>query len=433
VPKTRLGLACFAAGSVLIGATGACASGFGASEISVKGMGRANSGEVADGGVESLWWNPASIARSGREVSLGLQYRNYDTHFTDTGSTVTRPIPPAGLTTPTGGASRVGDGGKDLVAPYAAAAMPIGERFAVGLSVSRPFLLQTEFGADSWTRYDTVRSQIAITDIQLTGAMQATDWLDLGVGIDAAYNDAYLDQAYPNLNPTAPDGLSHLEGDGWAYGWTVGAHARFDRLSVGVSYRSSIDHKLDGKLQVSGLQAPLDTANFSAPSTASFSTPWTATLGVRWAATPASTLNAQVVRSGWSKYDAIDVAFAGQGVAVLQNFKDTTAVAVGVDHELNSIWTLRAGVQFDPTPTPDDLREPGIFDADRWIYAAGASVKLDSDVTLHGALSYTDLTKTAMFDNDVFYGGTAAQTTARTRGTFSGHGLSAALGVNWRF
>lgn len=433
VCKVRTYVGGLLAGALLASAGSACAGGFGVSEISVKGMGRANSGEVADGGVESLWWNPAAIARSGRELSLGGHDRNYDTDFVDQGSTITRPIPPAGLTTPVGGASSVGDGGGHFTAPYLAGAMPIGDRFALGMSLTRPYLLRTELGAGSWARYDTIRSKIAVTDLQLTAAVQATDWLDIGLGVNAQYNDAFLDQAYPNLNPAAPDGLSHLAGDGWAYGWTLGAQARFESLAFGLSYRSTVEHELDGQLKLSGLLAPLDGANFAAPATASFTLPWSLTAGVRWAATPGTTLNAQVVRTGWSQYDAIDVAFAGQTVAVLQNFKDTTAVSVGIDHELTPVWTVRAGVQFDPTPTPDNLREPGVFDADRTIYALGASLAVSESVTVHGAFSYTAFSEAPLFDNDVFYGGTPAQVLARSRGTFDGGGASAGLGVNWKF
>ena len=92
--------------------------------------------------------------------------------------------------------------------------MPIGDRFALGLSVAKLFRLKTELGAGSWSRYDTIRSQIEVTDVQLTGAWQATDWLDLGLGVSAQYNDAYLDQAWPNLAAGAPDAVSKLKADG---------------------------------------------------------------------------------------------------------------------------------------------------------------------------------------------------------------------------
>src|SRR3954471_14515599 len=46
---------------VLTAGSPAAAAGFYLQEQSVRGWGRANSGEVADQGPASLWWNPASI------------------------------------------------------------------------------------------------------------------------------------------------------------------------------------------------------------------------------------------------------------------------------------------------------------------------------------------------------------------------------------
>jgi long-chain fatty acid transport protein len=417
----------------MMAAQPAVASSFAVTGVTPEGLGRANSGEVADTGAGALWWNPASIARSGREVSVGVSHRRQSNTLADAGTVITRPIPPAGLTTPVGGRSSLSDVAEDFTAPYIAAVLPLGDRFAVGLSYARPFHIENELGADAWSRYDTIRNQIAITDLQLTGSVQVTDWLDVGLGISAQYNDSYLDQALPNLNPTAPDGLSRLAGDGWNFGWTLGAQAHLDAVSVGLSYRSAVEQEIEGQLSFSGVLAPLNTANFTAPATTTFSTRSTLTAGVRWAATPQLTLNAQLVRSGWDVYDEITVQFGGQAATIAQRFKNTTSVAVGADYALNETWTVRAGAQFDPTPTPADLREPGVFDSDRWVYAVGASAKLATGATVHGALSFTKFEDSHLTENDVFYGGTPAQTVANVRGRFEGREFTAAIGIDWKF
>lgn len=430
--KARGPIASVLAGAMYATAGEAMAGGFGVNEISVEGLGRANAGEVTDTGASALWWNPASIAGSGREISVGLHRRDHSTDFRDNGSTITYPVPPAGLTVPVGGASNVSDGSEDLTALTGAIALPLGDRFAVGLSVTKPFRLKTELGANSWSRYDTIRSQIEITDVQLTGAIQATDWLDLGVGVSGQYNDAYLDQAWPNLAAGAPDAISRLKADGWAYGWTVGAQATFETVTFGASYRSKIEHELDGSLAVSGLLAPLDAFNFTAPATAKFTMPWQLTLGARFAVTPQLSLNGQLERVGWGEYDVITVDF-GQTAVIPQNFDDVTSFALGVDYVVNDAWTVRAGFRNDPTPTPDTLREPGVWDADAKIYAVGASFFPHEQVTLHGALAYTDFEDEVLIDNDTFYGGSPAETIARSRGVFSGHGVSASVGLDWKF
>ena len=77
--------------------------------------------------------------------------------------------------------------------------MPIGDRFAVGLSLASPFDLVTKYTANSFARYDALKSRLDTADIQLTGAAKAPSWLDLGVGVDAVYTSARLTQASPNL------------------------------------------------------------------------------------------------------------------------------------------------------------------------------------------------------------------------------------------
>ncbi|MCR5878614.1 OmpP1/FadL family transporter [Phenylobacterium sp. J367] len=422
-----------AAAALLAVAGQASANGIGVTEVSTEGLGRANSGEVADTGASALFWNPAAIARGGRGATLGVHHRNDDTEFSNTSTTITRPIPPAGLTLPVGGRSPVDEVSQDFTAPHFAVAVPFGDRFAVGLSVHKPIRLKTDFGADSWARYDTIRSKIETTEIQTAAAIQATEWLDLGVGFTANYTDAYYDQASPNLNPTAPDGLQALAGDGWNYGFTLGAQAHLERVTLGVAYRSKVKHELDGSITLSGLQAPLDTANFTAEADTNFTTRSTVTVGARFALTDATTLNGQVVWSGWDVYDTIDVAFAGMTASIPQGFKNTTSVAVGVDHDLNTMWTIRGGVQFDPTPTHDDLREPGVFDSDRWVFAAGASARLQPALTLNGAVAYTRFDDAPLVDFDVFYAGTPAQTTVPTRGAFKGDAFTASMSLDWQF
>jgi long-chain fatty acid transport protein len=411
----------------------ASAGSYAVDAISARGLGRANSGEVADTGAESLFWNPAGIARAPRELMVGGDWTDVSETIQDNGSTITRPIAPGGFTTPVGGTQNISKGYQSYGAPVGAISLPIGDTFAVGLSVDQPFRLKGDFGVNGFSRYDTIRNSIDTTDVQLTAAAKATDWLDLGAGVIAQHMKASLDSASPNLSPVAPDALRSLAGSSWNYGWTVGAQARVSTVTVGVSYSSAIRQHLSGALKLSGLQAPLDAANFQAPARTTFSTPWSVALGARWAVTPQLTLDGQIVRSGWSEYDAITVGFAGQTATIPQNYKDTTSVALGVDFALSDTYSLRSGIRFDPTPTPDNLREPGAADSDRWVYAVGASARLGGGATLEAGVAYSDFQRSKIFDDLTFYGGTPAQTSASLRGSFSGHALVSSLALTWRF
>src|SRR5690349_10816262 len=117
---------CLAGAAVSALACPAAAAGFYLQEQSVRGAGRAYSGEVADTGVASLWWNPAAIARSPRQAYLGAHAVLVDADVNSTGSTITYP---GGTTLPVGGEPRAFKPIQDGVVPNFAIATPIGDRF----------------------------------------------------------------------------------------------------------------------------------------------------------------------------------------------------------------------------------------------------------------------------------------------------------------
>ena len=411
----------------------AAAGGFFVEDHSVKGAGRAFSGEVADRGADSVWWNPAAIARSGPEASVGVHHRWISSEANDTGSNITRPIPPAGLTLPVGGTANVDDPMQDITTPNGSIVVPLGDRLSVGLSATRPFHFESDYGAGSWARYNTIEASIQTTDLQATAAYQLTPWLDVGAGVSAQYTEAHLRSNYPNISPFDPDATSELNGDGWNYGWTVGAQMDVDRLTLGASYRSAVEQELDAAVRVAGLTGPLAVANVDTNGQATFTTPWIAVIGARFRATERLTANIQVSRFGWSEYDAVTVSFTGGGVTIPQRFQDTTTYAVGADYELSPMITLRGGIQFDETPTRNDLREAGVVDSDRVRVGVGASWAVSPNMTFDAALSHTRYDENEIFEDYVFYPGTGADTTARLRGSFEASSNTASVGLRWRF
>src|SRR5688572_18568867 len=79
-------------------ATSAHAQAFYLQEQSVRGQGRAFSGEAADTGVDSLWWNPASIGgMQGGEASVRASLIVPDGDVVDNGTRIVRPGQPPAL------------------------------------------------------------------------------------------------------------------------------------------------------------------------------------------------------------------------------------------------------------------------------------------------------------------------------------------------
>lgn len=425
----------------------AMAGSFYVQEQSTRGQGRANAGVGADKGVQSLWWNPAAIAGTQREVYTGMHGLILDSSVDNRGSTLTYNVPVAGVgvvsrTYPVNGDPHVHDVVESGIVPNFAISTPIGDRFNVGLAVQAPYNFTTKYLPDDFARYDALTSELRSANVSLVAAMTVTDWLDIGVGFDAQYAKATLSSALPNapipavLSPAyvvspSTDGRNQLEGDGWNYGWNAGAQMHFGKLDLGLSYRSEIKHELDGTVNISGLTGVLAGANVSADGTAKFTTPWYATVSARYAVNDRLTLNAQVNQIGWSKFDAIRVNYGATGAStIVQDYDDVTTGAVGFDYKIDPTMTFRAGVGYDPTPTPDDHRTARIPDGDRWLYAAGLSKTMGS-MTFDGAVTYIDIDTAAINDTRDVYGN--GLVVSNLRGEAKGNGVGFSLGATWNF
>jgi long-chain fatty acid transport protein len=422
-----LALASIAAISV---AAEAHAAGFYLQEQSVRGTGRAYSGEAADQGVESLWWNPAAIARSGRELYVGANGIFVEGQVTDHGSTVT---PPLGSPTPVGGEPRAFNPITPGFLPNFAIATPIGDRFAVGLSLTAPFSFTTQYQPNAWTRYDALTSTLRTIDAQVTGAMRVTDWLDVGASIDTEFSQARLSNAVPNFFG-GPDGVQSLRGEGWSVGWSVGAQGHFDKLTLGASYRSKMDHTLGGKATFSGLLAPFPASlNASQSANATFTTPWIAAFGGRYALTDKLTLNGQVQRIGWGGFKTINVTTPLGPQVFDENYHDTTAGGVGLDYAVNPKLTLRTGVQYDPTPTPEVGRTARVPDGDRWLFGAGATLSPTQNLKLDAAFLYIKFKDSQINSTPTFFDGTLAASGSHLLGEVQASGYVLSLGMRSAF
>lgn len=424
-----------AALALMLGWAGAAqAGGFYLQEQSVRAVGRAFSGEVADTGAASLWWNPAAIAGtthiSGALGAAAIMPRG---RVVDTGTLIVRPGPtPA----PVGGDPSIRNPIDSGIAPSGAVAVPITDRIALGLALTSPYSFTTNYPADSWTRYSADRTKLRTIDIQPGIAVAVADWLRVGAALNIEHADATLSNALPNLAPPFADGEETLKGKGWDMGWSAGVQAHGGRFTLGASYKSSIRHTLKGTVEVAGLTAPLAAQNFSARTRARFRTPWQAMVGLRFAATPRLTLDAQVVRTGWKKFDAIRLG-APIDQAVPENYRNTWSYAVGADYALTPQWTVRAGVQHDQTPTRTSAQGQGARDArvpdsNRWNFAAGASWQVTPAIAIDAAASYVDFKNAAINRPTGFYLGTPAQTLVSTSGELRGaHAVVLALGARF--
>lgn len=399
---------------MMIGAVPATAGGFYLQDQSTKASGRAFSGEVADQGAESIWWNPAAIGGlvggSGAISATAILPR---ADATNVGTIIVRPgQAPAAV----GGDQTTHNPIHDGVVPSGSIAHGIGHGVAVGLAITAPYNFTTEYSASSWSRYSALTTRLRTIDIQPTIAAELMPGLSLGAAVNIERASATLGNALPNLSAALPDGSQTLKGSGWDVGWSVGGQYRHGPLSLGVSYKSAITHNVNGTLTVAGLLGPLAGQNTTLNTSAKFTTPWQLTFGGRYAVTKAVTLNASVTRFGWAKFDSIRLS-APVNAALPENYRNTWSYAVGTDVTLSPKWTLRAGVQRDITPVRGDQRDARVPDSNRWNFAMGATRAITRNFKVDAAFNYLTLDDAPINRTTAAYAGTAVQTPILVNGT----------------
>ena len=395
------------------------AGGFYLQEQSVKGAGRAYSGEVADTGAGSLWWNPAAIGGlQGGDAAIGFSAILPHSDVNNNGSTITYPAPIG--TVPLGGSNAHDPINKGYL-PSGSIAHAISKSVAVGLTITSPYSFETDYADGSWAAYTAGKTRLRTYDIQPSFAVTPTEGLSIGGAINFERSVATLTNYLPNFlaAPGTPDGTQTLHGTGWDLGFTLGVQWHQGPLSLGASYKSGVSHHLDGQVTIAGLAGLLLGQNAVIPTQANFRTPWQASLGARYAVTPALTLNAQVVRFGWSDFDAIRFAAPLTALPIAENYRDTWSFAVGADYAVTSKWTLRAGVQRDETPTQNGARDARVPDGSRWNFAAGTSLDVTKGFTVDAAVNYLAVANASIDRPSVLYPYSPAQTIIGTSGTLS--------------
>lgn len=429
--KLSLAIATALAGSAGFAAS-ANAQAFYLQEQAARAAGRAFSGEAADTGAASLWWNPASIAGlTDVEATVSASLILPRGEVADSGTLIRRP---GQAFAPVGGDAVTRNPINNGVLPSGAIAVPIGDRLAFGLAVTSPYSFTTDYPETSWARYSALKTELRTVDIQPSVAFAVTDWLRVGAAFNVEYTDASLGNALPNMLATLPDGRQELKGDGWDLGWSAGFQMHNDFATIGVAYKSAIKHNLKGDLEIGGLVGPLAASNMSLSDVeANFYTPAQVIVGARFRLSDRLTLNGQVVHYGWSKFDAIRLG-SPINSAIPENYRDSWSLASGVDYAASSKLTLRAGVQHAQTPTRDGERDARVPDSDRWNYAVGASYALTPGFTLDAAANYVDFKDATIDRVTAAYPGTAAETPILTSGTLTdARALVFSLGGRLRF
>ena len=356
----------------------AWAAGFYLQEQSAVAMGTAFAGASAEPRNASIiYYNPAGMAElDGGQISVNSDVIFARDNMVDRGSTYPGAI--------TGGIDS-DDAIPTMVIGNFYMAYPFmdGDLWA-GFGVSTPFGLATEYDEDWFGRYDSIESELITVDLQHSIAYKLYDWFSIGGGIDIQYVDAELTSAASN---GAVEGLSKLTGSDWSFGYNLGFLLEiWDETNLGVHYRSQVKHVLDGRITVTGVPG----ANEDSSGTADLNLPDILSVAMSHHFNDHWTFLGQVNWFGWDSFERITAVRDSGTIAsnVEQGYEPSMSFAAGAEYHWNDDLTLRAGYQYDQTPTVDEFRTTRTPDGDRHHFSGGFSYDITDKVTLNGSGMY---------------------------------------------
>lgn len=456
VSRLALGVGALSAAAGL-GAGAANAAGFFIQEQSVTGLGRAFAGGAAAADdASTIFFNPAGMTflKQG-EAQFGGSLLLPDSRLKDDGSTIDYPAfrTPLGIFDPPPGALSGDNKSKNpydpTLVPHGYVAMPVastGNRLWLGIGVGAPFGLESDYGGDWFGRYDATKTQLLVYNLSPVVAYRVNDWLSIGGGIDISYAWAKLESKVPNpvgrLVPSfADDGELTIKGESWAIGYNIGAIVQpVEGTRLGVHFRSGVDHMLDGSAKLDGVDFPPlpglpASADFATDGRAKLNLPPMLSFGIRQEVTPQVALLGGVTWYGWSSFKEIRVKRddGGDDLVNEQRYQDTVGVSIGGEYYWNDDLTLRAGFQYDPTPTKTGYRSSRTPDGDRYWLSAGASYDIMENMSVDFAYTHIFIDARKLDAERDFYVGTPLETQVSYDGGNSSSVDILALGLRYRF
>jgi long-chain fatty acid transport protein len=347
---------------------------------------------VAAGGpsLASISWNPAAAAFAGSGLTMES---SYSLVLPKDDLTVLNP----GAQPPPPGAAEV-DVGRDTLVGASFAAWRLNDKTVLGLSINSPFGLGTKPDDSNWAgKYVALTSKIFSLNATPAVSYEIVPGVAIGGGVQFQYFDVM------QLKAATPLGTSNINGDDFGVGFMAGINFRPALgTSIGLGFRSSIDHKVEGDAGIIGtaLKAPIE-ANIELPEKV--------TLSLRQAVSPTARLLGTVEWANWSRFGVIPIVLerpfdgflpAGSAIANLDfKWRDGWLFALGGEYDWSRNLTLRAGVAYEVSPVDAaTTRLVQVPDSNHTWTSIGASYKLSPNSSIDFAYSHLFYQDDAPFD-----------------------------------
>jgi long-chain fatty acid transport protein len=364
----------------LSGSPLAVASGFALPEVSAAGIGTANALVANPEEPGAFPYNSAAMGfheRSSLAVGGALIAPDFSVR--------------------TASGSHDSEGASWIGAPMIQGALALDERWRLGLSINAPFGLETRWALGTFPALSRpipiapgialpagldhpTQSKLEVIATSPSVAYKVSDELSVAAGVDHYYaREATLNTF-----------VTHLSGDGDAWGWNLSALFRHGPWSFGAAYRSKATVDIDGEVRVSDPTLLALGRPASQQASVDLDLPWRLQLGVRYAVNADLAVEFDWSRTGWSAFDKL-VVESNSGTEIKNDtnqWDDTNAYRLGLTYRIQPKTQLRLGYTYDETGQSDDYFSGRVPDNDRHLFSLGVGHELAQGWSLDAGYMY---------------------------------------------
>jgi len=366
------------------GVTGAAyGSGFQLMEQNASGLGNAYAGQAAAAeNASTVFFNPAGMTRlPGRQAAVVLNAIRPEAKFSNAGGSTA----PLGLPSPGGNG---GDAGGWAAVPNAYLSWQVMPQLWLGLGVSVPFGLKTEYDPGWVGRFQSQDSEIKTIDVNPSIAFKVSDALSLGAGVSYQRAEVKVDRSVILVPPF--ESRTHIDIDDGQWGFNLGVLVNLGaNTRIGLTYRSAMDYDLTGSVAFTNVPL-VGTATNGVRAKAEL--PDTISWAIAHAFDPRWELLGDITYTRWSKIKAVPlVTTSGSPIVPAAGvtldtfnfqFKDSYRIGVGANYRWSDNFILKLGAAYDRSPVEDRFRTTFLPDSDRTWLAVGGKYRMSKQATL---------------------------------------------------
>ena len=357
----------------------AMAGGFEVREQSSYFQGMSFAGAAAGGNnLSSIFWNPAASAYVGPGLVVDSSYSLLNVK-SQINATQLSGVPP-GVNCGSFDCS-VDIGGAALV-PASYMAYRLDSRTVFALAMNSQFGTSIKPDNREWIGQLHARSaKLFSLNVNPSASYEVAPGLSVGVGLQVQLLDLMHLRSASSL--AAPTDVSNtISGDDIGVGLTAGINWRPNPgTSVGLGYRSSIKHSLDGSLSGPAV------GGGSVPISADVTTPDKVTFSFSQAVNPAFRVMGTVEWTRWSALGVVPIDPVGLKLDF--QWHDGWLFALGGEWNVSPKLALRAGAAYEISPVQDATeRLVQIPDADRIWASVGGTYQFTDTMALNFGYSH---------------------------------------------